>query len=50
MKIHEYQAKEILQKFGVPTPKGMVLQDPHELKNIVDQLGLPVVVMAQIHA
>jgi len=50
MKIHEYQAKEILQKFGVPTPKGMVLQDPHELENSVDQLVLPVVVKAQIHA
>ncbi|MGK7344971.1 MAG: ADP-forming succinate--CoA ligase subunit beta [Candidatus Nitrospinota bacterium M3_3B_026] len=50
MKIHEYQAKEILQKFGVPTPKGAILTNAQELKNIVDELGLPVVVKAQIHA
>ncbi len=50
MKIHEYQAKEILQNFGVPTPKGLILKDGTETKNIVDQLGLPVVVKAQIHA
>ena len=52
MKIHEYQGKEILKKFGVPTPTGMITQDVSEaaIKKIVDELGLPVVVKAQIHA
>jgi len=50
MKIHEFQAKEILEKFGVPVPKGMVATDAHSVKTIVDELGLPVVVKAQIHA
>jgi succinyl-CoA synthetase beta subunit len=52
MKIHEYQGKEILKKFGVPTPVGMITQEASEaaIKNIVDELGLPVVVKAQIHA
>ncbi|VAX20654.1 Succinyl-CoA ligase [ADP-forming] beta chain [hydrothermal vent metagenome] len=50
MKIHEYQAKEILREFNVPTPKGIVITDKTDVKAIVDELGLPVVVKAQIHA
>ncbi len=51
MKIHEYQAKEILRKFGVPTPKGRAVTSADEVKSVVDELGaLPVVVKAQIHA
>ncbi|MDH5677932.1 MAG: ADP-forming succinate--CoA ligase subunit beta [Nitrospinota bacterium] len=50
MKIHEYQAKEILEKFKVPVPKGRVVADVADVKAVVDELGLPVVVKAQIHA
>jgi succinyl-CoA synthetase beta subunit len=51
MKIHEYQAKEILRKFGVPTPKGRAITSADDVKSVVDELGsLPVVVKAQIHA
>jgi succinyl-CoA synthetase beta subunit len=51
MKIHEYQAKEILRKFGVPTPKGRAVTSADDVKSVVDELGsLPVVVKAQIHA
>ncbi|MBF0293266.1 MAG: ADP-forming succinate--CoA ligase subunit beta [Nitrospinae bacterium] len=51
MKIHEYQAKEILRKFGVPTPKGRAITSVDDVKSVVDELGsLPVVVKAQIHA
>ncbi len=51
MKIHEYQAKEILKSFGVPVPRGQVAQeDVHAVKTAVDELGLPIVVKAQIHA
>ena len=50
MKIHEYQAKEILKKFGVATPRGRVATDAHSVASIAEELGLPVVVKAQIHA
>jgi succinyl-CoA synthetase beta subunit len=51
MKIHEYQAKEILRKFGVPTPKGRAITSADDVKSVVDELGaMPVVVKAQIHA
>ncbi len=50
MKIHEYQAKELLKKFGVPVPRGRVAQTPDEARKIAEELGSPVVVKAQIHA
>jgi len=54
MKIHEYQAKEILQKFGVPVPNGRVAntaEEVHEIaKDLVPSDGGKVVVKAQIHA
>jgi len=51
VKIHEYQAKAILAKFGVPVPKGEVAVTPQEAVDIAKRLGGPVaVVKAQIHA
>jgi succinyl-CoA synthetase beta subunit len=51
MKIHEYQAKEIFRKFGVPVPEGSVAFDPGEAVAAAERLGgYPVVVKAQIHA
>jgi succinyl-CoA synthetase beta subunit len=50
MKIHEYQAKEILRSFGVPTPRGEVAFTPDEAKEAAQRLGGRVVVKAQIHA
>lgn len=50
MKIHEYQAKEILKKYGVPVPKGGVAYTPAGAKEIAEDIGGPVVVKAQIHA
>ncbi|HTE86089.1 MAG TPA: ADP-forming succinate--CoA ligase subunit beta [Dehalococcoidia bacterium] len=50
MKIHEYQAKQILAEFGVPVPKGRVARTPEEAKEIAEELGGKVVVKAQIHA
>jgi len=50
MKIHEYQAKQILAEFGVPVPKGRVARTPAEVKQIAHELGGRVVVKAQIHA
>ena len=62
MNIHEYQAKELLQKFGVATPRGKVASTPDEAEQIARELGhldlatgrvRPIgglVVKAQIHA
>ena len=50
MKIHEYQAKELLKKFDVPVPRGIVASSPEEAKNAAHELGGSVVVKAQIHA
>src|SRR6478609_7208038 len=50
VKIHEYQAKAILAKYGVPVPKGKVAFSVNEAIANARELGLPVVVKAQIHA
>ena len=51
MKIHEYQAKSILAKFGVPTPRGEAVFKKEDAKAVARRLGTPVVVVkAQIHA
>ena len=51
MKIHEYQAKAILAKFGVPVPRGEVVAKKDEVRAVAERLGTPVVVVkAQIHA
>jgi succinyl-CoA synthetase beta subunit len=50
MKIHEYQAKQILSRFGVTVPKGEVAYTPEEAREIATRLGGTVVVKAQIHA
>ncbi len=50
MKIHEYQAKAILAKFGLPVPRGRVVRTKDEARAAAEELGLPVVVKAQIHA
>ncbi len=50
MKIHEYQAKQILSRFGVSVPRGEVAYTPEEAREIATRLGGTVVVKAQIHA
>ena len=50
MKIHEYQGKQLLAKYGVTVPRGIVVTDHQQVAAAVEQLGLPVVVKAQIHA
>jgi succinyl-CoA synthetase beta subunit len=51
MKIHEYQAKELFQKYDVPIPSGQVAFSPEEALLRAEALGgYPVVVKAQIHA
>src|SRR5437899_7229964 len=51
MKIHEYQAKEILRRFGVPTPRGEMVTTAEDARKVAQKLVVPVVAeKAQIHA
>ncbi len=51
MKIHEYQAKELLKKYGVPVPNSIVAKTPEEAEQAAKNLGTDIVVVkAQIHA
>jgi len=51
MKIHEYQAKELLRKYGVNVPRGIVARSAEEAYHAAKELGTDVVVVkAQIHA
>jgi len=50
MKIHEYQAKAILARYGVPVPRGEVVFSADEAESAAKRIGGAVVVKAQIHA
>jgi succinyl-CoA synthetase beta subunit len=51
MNIHEFQAKQILQRFNVPVPKGEPASSPEEMAKAFETLGLPkAVAKVQIHA
>jgi len=50
MKIHEYQGKELLRRFDVKVPRGVVARSVAEAEGAAAELGLPVVVKSQIHA
>jgi len=50
MKIHEYQAKRILSRYGVPVPRGDVAATPAEAKAVAESIGPRAVLKAQIHA
>ena len=49
MKLHEYQAKELLARYGVPVPRGRVARTPDEAAAVAEELGGPVMVKAQAH-
>jgi len=48
--VHEYQAKQVLQRFGVSVPAGQVASSPAEAVAAGNEVGYPVVAKAQIHA
>jgi succinyl-CoA synthetase beta subunit len=50
MKVHEYQAKSLLARYGVAVPRGEVTDSPAEAREIAHRLGGRCVVKAQIHA
>jgi succinyl-CoA synthetase beta subunit len=49
MKIHEYQAKQIFAKYGIPLPQGEMANTPEEAKSIAEKIGKPVMIKAQVH-
>jgi len=50
MKIHEFQAKQILAQYGVAIPRGEVAETPARVREIAETIGPRVVLKAQIHA
>jgi len=50
MNIHEYQAKDLFEKFGVPSPKGRMAESPEEAKKIAEEINGQTVIKAQVHA
>lgn len=50
MKIHEFQAKQIMADYGIPVPAGQVATDINQAARITSEIGRSVVVKAQIHA
>lgn len=49
MKIHEYQAKDILARYGIPVQAGRIAYTPDEAETIARELGGPVVIKAQVY-
>ena len=50
MKVHEYQAKELLARYGIPVPKGGVASTPEDAGRVAGEVGGRLVVKAQVHA
>ena len=50
MNIHEYQAKDIFRRYGIPVPPGDVATTPDEAERIARAYGTGGVVKAQVHA
>jgi len=48
LKIHEYQARELFEKYGIPIPRGVLCKTPEEVRQAAADIGKPVVVKAQI--
>lgn len=50
MNIHEYQAKELLRKFKVPTPDGQIVGTSDEALAVTKSFGGTAILKAQVHA
>ena len=50
MKVHEYQAKQLLKQYGVPVPEGQVAGTPEEVRTVAAELNRRVVIKGQVHS
>ena len=50
MKLHEYQAKEIFSRYGIPIPRGLLVNSPQEAQEATASMGGRAVIKAQVHA
>ena len=50
MNLHEYQARDLLARYGIPVPPGRVAASSEEAEAIARELGSDVVVKAQVHS
>ena len=50
MRIHEYQAKQLLKQYGVPVPEGQVATTPDEVRNAASAMARRVVIKGQVHS
>ena len=50
MKVHEYQAKEIFSRYGIPVPRGFIASTPKQASQFLRDLGGRAIVKAQVHA
>lgn len=50
MNIHEYQAKELFERYGIPAVKGRIIETPDEAFSIAKEIAAPVILKAQVHA
>ncbi|HEX2022537.1 MAG TPA: ADP-forming succinate--CoA ligase subunit beta [Candidatus Thermoplasmatota archaeon] len=48
MKLYEYQGRQVFERFGIPTPSGVVVSSMDELEKVKDRLQYPLVVKAQV--
>ena len=48
MKLQEYQSKQIFSRFGIPAPQGIMAENATEARNAAREIGLPVVIKAQV--
>ncbi len=50
MKIHEYQAKGLFRDYSIPVPEGFMAENTESAMEVVEKLGFPCVIKAQVHA
>lgn len=48
MKLYEYEAKEIFARYGLPIPRGRVIQEPKMAADVISEIGAPVVIKPQL--
>jgi succinyl-CoA synthetase beta subunit len=50
MNIHEYQAKDLFERYGIPAVKGRVIETPEQAFSLAREIAAPIILKAQVHA